>query len=88
MRALQEKMPLEAWTRKTPDGSHLREFGCEVWAKREPAQKLSKLGGDHKKTEKYTFAGFGNHTDIVKSYDSKNRSICESRNVVWVEPST
>jgi hypothetical protein len=32
--------------------------------------------------------GFGEHTDIVKYYDGKSRVIRESRNVVWVEPST
>ncbi|KAJ7302133.1 hypothetical protein DFH08DRAFT_905861 [Mycena albidolilacea] len=43
MRALQGKTPGEAWTRKKPSISHLREFGCEVWVKREPVQKLSKI---------------------------------------------
>jgi hypothetical protein len=87
-RALRGKTPLEAWTRKKPNVSHLREFGCEVWVKREPVQKLSKLGRDHEKAEKFIFVGFGDHTDIVKYYDGKNRAIRESRNVVWVEPST
>jgi hypothetical protein len=51
-------------------------------------QKLSKLGGDHEKAGNFIFVGFGDHTDVVKYYDGKNRVIRESRNVVWVEPSS
>jgi hypothetical protein len=54
-RALQGKTPGKAWTRKKPNVLHLREFGREVWVKREPVQKLSKLGGDHEKAEKFIF---------------------------------
>jgi hypothetical protein len=51
-------------------------------------QKLSKLGGDHEKAEKFIFVGFGDHADIVRYYDPKNRAIRELRNVVWVAPSS
>jgi hypothetical protein len=43
-----------------------REIGCEVWVECKPAQKLSKIGGDHEKAGNYIFMGFGDHTDIVK----------------------
>ncbi len=85
-RVLAGKTPEEAWTGIKPSVAHLREFGCEVWVKRE-GKNLSKLGGDQTKAEKHTFVGFTDDPVVIKYYDVHLRDIRESRNYTWAEPS-
>jgi hypothetical protein len=82
-RALPAMTPIEAWTGKKPDLSHLREFGSDVYILDE---------GDPGKTEpkanKMTFIGFEDGSKSIRYYDARTRKILVSRNFTFPQPSS
>jgi len=80
-RALKGITPYEAWTRKKPDISHFREFGCDIWVFDETKNK-SKLAP---RSRKMVFMGFEDGSKVIRYWDKETRKIKVSRNVVFNE---
>jgi len=80
-KALDGKMPHEAWMGEKPDVSHLREFGSDVWVLKEGI-KLSKL---EPKLKKVTFVGFEDGPKAIRFFDAAKCQIGVSRNFIFAE---
>ena len=79
---LDNQIPEELWTRKTPHYAHLRVFGCEAYA-HVPKELCAKLDP---KSQKCIFIGYGldGHFGYQLS-DPKSQSITCSTDVVFNE---
>ena len=73
--------PFELWTRKKPDLSHLRIFGCDAFVLM-PAVHRKKLD---RKAEKGIFVGYGKSDSIFRVYMPAKRNVFESREVNFNE---
>jgi hypothetical protein len=80
-KALDGKMPHEAWTGEKPDVSHLREFGSDVWVLKEGI-KLSKL---EPKSKKVSFVGLEDGPKAIRFFDAAKHKIGVSRNFIFAE---
>ena len=80
-RALKEKTPYEAWNKKKPDVTFLREFGSEVWVLDE-SRNRSKLEA---KAKKVVFVGIMEGSKAIRYWDKVARSIKVSRNFTFSE---
>ena len=76
-----DKTPIEAWTGKRPDLSHMRVFGCEAYM-HVPVQKRRKLDP---KARKCVFLGYEEDRKCYRLYDQVARRIEYSRDVVFDE---
>ena len=79
--AIELKTPMEIWTEKLTDYSHIHAFGCPVYVMYN-AQERIKLD---LKSKKYIFLGY---TDKVKGYclwDPTAHKIVISKDVIFVE---
>ena len=73
--------PFEAWNDYKPDVSHLRVFGCTVYAHIEKDER-SKLDS---KARKCILLGYGAETKGYRLYDVEKERVIHSRNVVFEE---
>ena len=80
-KAVLEMTPFEAWYGHKPDVSHLRVFGCLVYAHIEKDER-SKLDS---KARKCILLGYGTETKGYQLYDVDRERILYSRNVVFEE---
>ena len=80
-KAVEEKIPYEAWTGKKPTVSHLRVFGCDAYV-HVPKDERGKLD---QKAKKYIFVSYGEETKGYRLYDSVRGKIIFSRDVVFNE---
>jgi hypothetical protein len=80
-RALKGKTPYEAWNKKKPDVTFLREFGSEVWVLDE-SRNRSKLEA---KAKKVVFVGIMEGSKAIRYWDKDSRAIKVSRNFTFSE---
>lgn len=78
------RTPYEMWTGKKPDLSHIRVFGCDVYA-RTPKQHITKFEA---RARKAILVGYENDSKNYRLYDSKTRSVFVSRHVSFKESNT
>lgn len=80
-RALEGKTPEEAWKKKKPNISRLREWGSNMWI-------LDESHNRHKlqpKSRKMILMGFNDGSKSVRYYDTYTRTIKVSRNFTFNE---
>jgi hypothetical protein len=80
-KAVAGKTPFEAWNGFKPDVSHLRIFGCRVYAHIEKDER-TKLDG---KARRCILLGYGEQTKGYRLYDVDKKRVIYSRNVVFEE---
>lgn len=73
--------PFEVWFGRKPDLSHLRVFGCEVYAWK-PQQKRKKF---ESKAVKLTFVGYATDSKAYRLLNTKTGEIVISRDVRFLE---
>lgn len=83
-KALTNKTPFEAWHGRKPAVSHLKVFGCVVYA-RILDEKRSKLDD---KSRRCVFVGYDSKTKGYKLYNPRNEKLFISRDVDFDEEST
>lgn len=81
---LQGKTPHEVWSRKMPDLSHLRVFGCKALAHipKELRRRWDEKG------KPCLFMRYLEHTKGYRLYDEEQQKIFRSRDVVFYEDAT
>jgi hypothetical protein len=82
-KALEGKTPLEAWSGRKPDVSHLREFGSDVYILTEGNR--DKIGP---KAVKMTFVGFEEGSKAIRYYDKAKGNVKISRNFAFSKNDT
>ena len=82
--SLPEITPMEVWTGRKPDVSHLRVFGCPAYA-HVPRDERGKLSP---KTKKCWMLGYGDTTKAYRLYDKDRQRILYSRDVSFNERDT
>lgn len=82
--SLPETTPMEVWTGKKPDVSHLRVFGCSAYA-HIPRDERGKLDS---KTRKCWMMGYGTTTKGYRLYDQNRSRVFYSRDVQFNEQGT
>ena len=80
-KAVVDMTPFEAWNDYKPDVSHLRVFGCTVYAHIEKDERF-KLDS---KARKCILLGYGAETKGYRLYDVEKERVIHSRNVVFDE---
>jgi hypothetical protein len=78
---LESKTPQEAWTNRKPNVSHLRVFGCKIFA-HIPDEKRSKLKS---KFMPCVFLGYCEGTKAYRLMCVKTKRIIKSQDVVFLE---
>jgi hypothetical protein len=76
-RTLQDKTPYEAWFKKKPDMTHLREFGAPVWVLLQGQHVERKL---LPRSKRRAYIGFEDGSQAVKYYNAETCKILTSRN--------
>ncbi len=82
-KVLDFKTPQEAWSGRKPDVSHLRVFGCKVFA-HVPDEKRTKL---ESKSMPCVFLGYHEGTKAYRLMCVETKRIIKSRDVVFIEGS-
>jgi len=82
-KALDSKTPQKTWSGRKPDVSHLRVFGCKVFA-HVPDEKRIKL---ESKSMLCVFLGYYESTKAYRLMCVKTKRIIKSRDVVFIEGS-
>ena len=80
-KALKGKTPLEAYSGKKPSIAHFRVFGCECYA-HVPDQTRTKLEA---KSRKCIFLGYSLESKAYRLYDSEEKKVIFSCDVVLLE---
>ena len=80
-KSVKDQTPIEVWSGKKPDVSHLRIFGSIAY-KHVPEQERTKLDD---RSEKLVFIGYDGKSKGYKLYDPVNRKIVVSRDVMFDE---
>lgn len=78
---LGHKTPIEIWTGRKPDLSHIKLFGSPVMMH---VPKNKRLKWD-KKAVKYILVGYSDNTKGYRLYNPETRKICTSRDVIIME---
>jgi transposase InsO family protein len=76
-RTLQDKTPYEAWFKRKPDMTHLREFGAAVWVLLQGQHVEQKLLPQSKRR---AYVGFEDRPQAVKYYNTETHKILTSCN--------
>ena len=82
--SLPDITPMEVWTGRKPDVSHLRVFGCPAYA-HVPRDERGKLSP---KTKECWMLGYGDTTKAYRLYDKDRQRILYSRDVSFNELDT
>ena len=80
-KGLKELVPVEAWSGKKPNLSHLKVFGCSAIT-HIPKQKRKKFDS---KGKEVTFVGYTDHNQTYRFYDHKKDIVFKSRGAVFME---
>lgn len=80
-KSLNDKTPEEMWSKKKPDISNLKIFGCKAMV-HIPKEKRLKWDS---KSQKLIFVGYCHETKGYRLYDESKKQIIRSRNVVFLE---
>ncbi|KAJ0556958.1 putative RNA-directed DNA polymerase [Helianthus annuus] len=83
-KAVEGKVPFEAWHGYKPSVSHLRVFGCVVYGLK-PSQQRKKLDT---KSNKCIFVGYCAHSKAYRLYNPEKNIITTCRDVVFDEHAT
>ncbi|KAJ7978961.1 Retrovirus-related Pol polyprotein from transposon TNT 1-94 [Quillaja saponaria] len=83
-KGVENQTPLEAWSGKKPNVSHLQIFGSIAYA-HVPDQERSKLDD---RSVKYVFIGYDSNSKGYKLYNPRNGKIIVSRDVEFNEDET
>ena len=80
-KAVENKTPIEAWSRQKPSAKHLRVFGCMCYV-HIPAAKRSKLDEN---SEKGIFLGYNSHLKGYRVYNVRTKKLIIIRDVEFNE---
>ena len=82
-RVIEDRTPYEAWFKRKPEVSNLREFGAPVWVliqgQKIPRKILSK-------SKRRVYVGSEDGPKAIKYYCAESRSILTSRNFRFLTP--
>ncbi|XP_072933025.1 uncharacterized protein [Epargyreus clarus] len=79
---LDQKTPIEVWTGRKPDLSHVRIFGSPVMMH---VPKNKRLKWD-KKAVQFILVGYSENVKGYRLYNPETKKICTSRDVIIMEP--
>jgi hypothetical protein len=80
-KAVQNKTPIEAWSRRKPSAKHLKVFGCICYS-HIPKEKRGKLD---EKAEKGIFLGYSTQSKGYRVYSLETNKLIISRDVKFDE---
>jgi len=80
-KAIEVKTPYEAWTKKKPNNSHFRIFGCNACAIFVP-KKRKKID---KRSKKCIFMGYNSQHKVYMLYSASSIAVFISRDVKFNE---